>query len=99
MKYAMFTIHDSKAQAYITPWFLPEVGQAVRAFGDCVNSDTHQFGLHPEDYTLFEIGEYDDSNGECTPTQKLSIANGMDVLKPKTQPDLFTKPLDLEPKE
>ena len=39
-------------------------GQAMRAFEDTVNDVTTQFGKHPEDFTLFEIGTFDDQT--CT---------------------------------
>lgn len=63
MKHKVFVIYDDKAKAYLTPFFLPEVGMAVRAFADCVNNPEHAFGRHPEDYTLFQLGEFNDSSG------------------------------------
>ena len=56
MKHNIFSVYDEKAQAFLPPFFLPEVGMATRIFGDCVNSDEHQFGKHPTDYTLFHLG-------------------------------------------
>lgn len=61
MIFKIFTIYDQKAGAYLTPFFLPRAAQAERTFKDCVDSDSHQFGQHPEDYTLLEIAEFDDS--------------------------------------
>lgn len=63
MKQRMFSIFDVKARAYLPPFFMPERGMAVRVFGDCVNDASHQFGKHPEDYTLFELAVFDDSAG------------------------------------
>lgn len=34
----IFAIYDSKAKAYLTPFFLPKYEMAVRTFKDCVNS-------------------------------------------------------------
>jgi hypothetical protein len=56
----IFTIYDSKAEAYLSPFFMSAKGQALRAFGDSVNDPNHQFNKHAEDFTLFELGEYDD---------------------------------------
>lgn len=56
MMQKIFTIYDSKAHAYLPPFFLPEAGMAVRVFSDCVNDKSHQFSKHPGDYTLFQIG-------------------------------------------
>lgn len=63
MKLKIFCIHDVKAEAFLPPFFLPTVGMATRTFKDCCNNDQHQFGANPTDYTLFELGEFDDNNG------------------------------------
>lgn len=61
MLFKIFTVYDQKAKAHLPPFFLPETGQAVRTFADTCNDENHQFGKHPEDYTLMKIGVYDDS--------------------------------------
>lgn len=67
MKLKMFAVFDVKAAAYLAPFFLPTVGQAVRAFADASNDPSTMFAKHPEDYTLFHVGEFDDSSGDCAP--------------------------------
>lgn len=59
----IFTVFDLKSEAYLQPFFLDTLGQAKRAITDCVNDPNHQFGKHPSDYTLHELGTYDDSTG------------------------------------
>lgn len=63
MKLHMFTVFDVKAKAYLPPFFLPQVGQAVRSFGDAIDDPAHAFAKHPEDYTLFLVGTFDDASG------------------------------------
>ena len=78
MKHKIFSIYDEKAQAYLPPFFLPTVGMAKRAFADCCNSDSHQFGKHPADFTLFELGEFDDAHGDIqTRAAFVSLGNGI----------------------
>jgi len=81
MKHRIFSIFDVKAQAYLPPFCLAETGMALRAFSDCVNSRDHQFGKHPGDYTLFELGSFDDSVCvvSCTPSA-LKVVNGLEVV-------------------
>lgn len=55
----VFCVYDSKAEAYLTPFFLPTVGQALRAFSDTANDNTTNIYRHPGDYTLFQVGEFD----------------------------------------
>lgn len=59
----IFTVYDNKAKAYITPFFLPTQGMAVREFEYVCNDPTHMFCRFPTDYTLFMIGEFDESSG------------------------------------
>lgn len=93
MKQLMFTIYDSKAQAYLPPFFLHAEQIAMRTFGDCVNDPKHQFGLHPEDYTLWHIGSFDDSNSIVKMEKhNLNLGVGLEYVKKMThtpQTELF----------
>lgn len=60
----VFTVYDSAVEAYLSPFFLPAKGAAIRAFTELVNDPNHQFGKHPADYVLFELGTYDDAKAE-----------------------------------
>lgn len=60
----VFTVYDSKAEAYLPPFMMHTKAQAIRAFCDTVNSPDSVFAKHPEDYTLFEIASFDDSIAE-----------------------------------
>lgn len=92
MELKIFTIRDEKAEAYLPPFFLPQSGMALRTFTDCVNSKDHQFGAHPHDYTIFEIGVFNDRNAgiEIYNAPK-PLGNGVEFLKPQKEAsgDLF----------
>lgn len=80
MKHKIFMVYDDKAKAYLPPFFLPEMGQATRAFADCVNDPGHQFGKHPEDYTLFCAGIFDDRAGTLAVEPSLvCVAHGVEL--------------------
>ena len=87
MIHKMFVIYDSKANAYMQPWFLTQEAMAQRAFADCVNDADHNFGRHPEDYTLFAIGDFDDQSAKVQWTPPISFGNGIQYKKTKTQTD------------
>ena len=57
-------IYDSKAEAYLTPMYFQSTAQALRSFRDACNDDGSEFAKHPEDYTLFKLGEWDPRTGE-----------------------------------
>lgn len=56
----VYSVFDSKMEAYMQPFFMQARGQAIRAFVDTATDDSTTIGKHPSDYTLFEIGSFDD---------------------------------------
>lgn len=59
----MFGLFDSKAAVYGTPFFMPNQAMAMRGFGDMVNDNRSMVAKHPEDFTLYMLGEFDDNTG------------------------------------
>ena len=64
MIHGVYTIYDSKAELYLQPFYCQAKGQAIRMFEDTCNDPEHQFYKHAEDFTLFQLGVYDDQNAE-----------------------------------
>lgn len=61
----MFAVYDSKAKCFYAPFTSQNAATAIRNFSQAVNAqggDT-QIAKHPEDFTLFKIGEFDDELG------------------------------------
>lgn len=63
----VFSIWDSKAEVYSQPHFIRTKGEAIRSLTEAVNQQDHSFSKHAEDYSLFEIGTWDDTTGELIP--------------------------------
>lgn len=59
----VFAVRDSKAKAFLQPFFSGTVESAIRAFGDAVREDKSPICKHPEDYVLYELGSFDDGTG------------------------------------
>jgi len=76
MIHNIYAVYDSKAETYTPPYFQHKEAMALRTFSDCANDIGHTFGKHPEDYTLFDLGQYDDQTGSITQDKISSIANG-----------------------
>jgi len=77
----IYSINDNKAQAYLPPFFLHNKNIAIRHFADCVKDKNHQFAKNPEDYSLWEIGEFDDNTGEIKYySPHHALGTGMDYI-------------------
>jgi hypothetical protein len=65
MKMIVCSIKDRAADAFGRPFYVPAVGVAIRSFQDEVNraADDSQIYQHPDDFDLFDLGVFDDSNG------------------------------------
>lgn len=67
MKQQVFSVFDAKAETFNTPFTMAAKGQALRGFQDEVNRPESEISKHPEDYTLFHLGEVDLDTGLITP--------------------------------
>lgn len=84
-----FSVYDTKVQAYARPFFMQTTGAAIRSWIDICNDDKAEFTKHPEDYTLFEIGEFDDANGQLS---KLSTPVSLGTALEHRRPNPFPSP-------
>jgi hypothetical protein len=88
MKLELYTIYDSKEEIYYQPFFLLNDAVALRQFGDMANEETSKISKHPEDYTLWHLGSYEDSSATLTPLKtKKCLAHANEHL--------YTQPLEV----
>lgn len=83
MMHKVYSVYDQAAKAFLPPFCLRNDQQAIRTFKDCVNSPNHQFNAHPEDYSLYLMGEFNDALGEFTNEQPgpKNLGSGLAQLK------------------
>lgn len=65
----VFSVFDHAVSAFLPPFYARSKGEAVRSFSEACNTEDHQFTRHAADFTLFELGLFDDS---CGAFQQLS---------------------------
>lgn len=63
----IYSIRDSKAEVFNSPFFQKSHGEAERNFNTLVNDDKSTVSNYPEDFDLFYIGDYDDNTGKIKP--------------------------------
>jgi len=78
MEMKIYSVYDSKTEAFLQPFFMQAKGQAIRAFSELANDEKHQFGKYPEDFTLFEIGLFDDQKGSIV-THSTPVSVGLAI--------------------
>ena len=64
MNTKIYTVFDSQVKAYILPQYYRNAGEATRAFTEAANDLKSNIGKYPAQYTMFEIGEFDDETGQ-----------------------------------
>jgi len=85
----VFSVYDSKALIYGVPFFMPTVGGAVRAFSDVCNDPQSTINRHGGDFSLFQLGEFDDSKGALIGISPyILLGHGSDFIANKAVADV-----------
>lgn len=95
----VFSVFDSKGEVWGMPQFQMNAAVALRSFADAVMATNGESMLsqHPEDFTLFEIGNWDERLGDWIGYDaKIALGTGIEYVnreKPRLAgvPDLTSK--------
>ena len=79
----VFSVFDAKASVFGTPFFMQREAMALRAFGDLANDVKSSICLHPEDYSLWEVGSFDDETGTLVPQKPRNLVTAAALVRPK----------------
>lgn len=84
-KLKMYSPFDSKLGVWMNPMFFMHAGQAERMWSELCNDGSTLPGKHPSDFTLFQVGEFDEETGRVSPVHPpVQLCTGLSVKK---QPD------------
>ena len=87
MKLKIYTVYDSKTEAYLQPFFMQSKGAALRAWVDTIADNKTQFSKHPADFTLFEIGEWNELTAEFNIYKNmLSLGTALEMAVKQVNP-------------
>jgi len=59
----IYSLYDCKAKAYLQPFYSQNKATALRAVEGAMSEGNQTFCRHPADYSLWEIGAFDDNTG------------------------------------
>ncbi len=80
MRVFMYCVFDSCSGLYDRPFCAQADGAAVRSFGDIACDAEHPIGMHPEHYSLFRVGLFDDNSGVIEPELAVCIAKAHECV-------------------
>lgn len=72
MKLIVLSVYDSKAAAFLQPFFAQSRGVAIRSFAAAAelpadgraDATSHDFCKYPDDFSLFELGSFDQESAK-----------------------------------
>jgi len=85
MKLNAYTIYDVASGTYMRPFYSEADGQAIRGFKDISQDAEHEVGKHPEDYTLYRIGDFNTTTGKMTGEELEKLATGLEMVAESRQ--------------
>ena len=80
MKLNVYSIFDQASGLYSRPYFTQSDGEAMRSFTDIAVDAKHPVGMHPEDYTLYRLGIFDDTTGKIIDEDNESMATALEII-------------------
>lgn len=87
MKTQLFAVYDSKTKTYMYPQHSLTKGEAVRNLDDAVNGGKGMVANHPEDFTLFHLGSFDDQTGTYDNKQaNEAVITALELVKDNVTP-------------
>lgn len=82
----VYAIYDSKGQFFDRPFIQRNAGDATRGFQMAVNDEKNDSMIKrfPADYTLFELGTWDEINGVISMHEaKVNLGTGLQFKNEK----------------
>lgn len=80
MRLNIYTIFDQASGSYKRPFAAQADGEVIRIFKDMAMNAEHEIGAHPEDYSLWRIGIFDDNNAALVPEDKECLGTALEMV-------------------
>ncbi len=77
----MYTVRDRKALGYLPPFLAANGITAKRLLIDSARDNGTLLGMHPDDFELYEIGEFDEQSGEVNPDSHEFLGKLSDIME------------------
>lgn len=93
MKLGLYSIVDLKMHVYEVPRALANDAVAIRSISDFLRKEKESlYAIHPEDFSLVKVAEFEDGEGTVTPVQpKHVVVDFADLVQSDETPDTTSK--------
>lgn len=75
-----YSVYDKAVQAFMKPFYCRTKGEAVRSFMEACKDEKMEFNKHAADYTLFQLGSFDDATGRFTSVEPERVISALECL-------------------
>lgn len=76
-----YGVMDNAVKCFLPPFTARNDAEAKRMLETTVNKPGHQFATHPMDYALYQLGEFNDSNGKLLPNpEPVRVCGAIDCI-------------------
>lgn len=75
MMLKMYSVFDSAVQGFERPFAARSHGEVLREFTDMLAEGKSKFAKNPHDFTIYYIGDFNDSTGvlDCFPKVSIGV--------------------------
>lgn len=85
MKNRVFSIRDHKTESFSPPFTSRTLGEAQRSFSELINDGRSTPSKYPQDFSLYEIGQWDIESGLIEPKNPITLIQHATEIKQSTQ--------------
>lgn len=81
----LVSVFDKKAGTYAPPMHFKHLAGCLRSFQGALENPEYSFSKFPEDFDLYEIGQFDEKTGQVLQDGPPMFLESMVNLKPRSQ--------------
>lgn len=84
MKQRIYSIYDTKLQAFFSPFTAQNDEVAKRNFESLANDEQSRIAMHPSDYQLINVGTWNDATGIVEPDDHKNLGFASEYQRDQT---------------
>lgn len=82
----VFSVRDEKTRTYMRPIFDAHTASALRSWSEIVNEPSSPMCKFPSDFSLYEVGQFDDEQGQLIPIVPHLVATALEYKQAPQEP-------------